>query len=50
MYAEEQLRPFSGAYYTYDGDNNMVKSEVNGITPTTPPAVTWWKRTEQPPR
>jgi RHS repeat-associated protein len=24
--------PFTGAYYTYDGDDNMVKSVVNGIT------------------
>ena len=29
---EEPPAPFTGAYYTYDGDDNLVMSVVNGVT------------------
>ena len=29
---EEPPGPFSSAYYTYDGDDNMVMSVINGVT------------------
>jgi hypothetical protein len=30
--AEAPPAPFESAYYTYDGDDNMVMSVINGVT------------------